>query len=98
VSASPSSGAAPAKRLTGLSPWMSTGLAYRSADFDADDIYIINCKLNQDGDLAIKLEGTAGDSGFVCAAAAVESGSEKIHIAQGGASLSQSNGHVDEKT
>ena len=81
-----------------LLPWMSTGLAYRSSDFDADDVYIITCQLNAKGDLAVKFDGTAGDGKFVCAAAAIESGSEKIHVAQGGASLSQDNGDVDEKS
>lgn len=93
-----SAGAAPAKKLTGLSPWMSTGLAYRSADFDADDVYVISCRIDGAGDLAVKYDGTAGPGEFVCAAAAIESGHEKINVAQGGASLSQDFGHVDEKT
>lgn len=92
-----SASSAEAKPLTGLSPWMSMGLAFRSADFDADDIYIITCRIDDAGDLAIQFSGTAGDGQFVCAAAAIESGTEKIHLAQGGASLSRNNGHVDEK-
>lgn len=79
-----------------LLPWMATGLAYRSSDFDADDVYIFTCRLNDAGDLALQFSGTAGDGAFVCSAAALGSGSEKIHIAQGGASLSRSGGHVDE--
>lgn len=85
-------------RPAGLSPWMSLGLAYRSADFDADDVYVLSCRLNDTGDLAVQFGGTAGEGAFVCAAAAIDHGREKIHIAQGGASLSQSGGHVDERT
>ena len=93
-----SSGASPAKGLRGFSSWMSTGLAYRSADFDANDMYLFNCSINGDGNLAVHFDGTAGASKFVCAAAAVQSGSEKIHLSQGGATLSQNHGHVDEET
>lgn len=93
-----SGGSAPAHPLTGLSPWMSMGLAYRSADFDADDVYVIACKIDGSGNLAVKYDGTAGPGEFVCAAAAIERGAEKINIAQGGASLSQDFGHVDETT
>lgn len=89
---------APARPRAEVMPWMAMGLGYRSADFDADDVYVISCRLNDDGDLAVQFDGTAGTGGFVCAAAAIERGSEKIHLAQGGAALSQDNGHVDERT
>ncbi len=85
----------PAKQQMALAPWMAMDLGYRSADFDADDVYIFSSRLNDAGDLAVKFSGTAGEGGFICAAAAIESGGEKIHLAQGGASLSQSQSPVE---
>lgn len=87
----------PTKQQTALPPWMAMDLGYRSADFDADDVYVFSSRLSDEGDLAVKFTGTAGEGGFVCAAAAIESGGEKIHIAQGGTSLSQSDGPVEDE-
>lgn len=77
---------------------MATGLGYRTADFDADDVYVFRCSLDGKGNLAITFDGTAGEGAFVCAAAALDQGVEKIHIAQGGVMLSQTTKSVDETT
>lgn len=87
----------PTKQQTALSPWMAMDLGYRSADFDADDVYVFSCRLSDEGDLAVQFSGTAGAGKFVCAAAAIADGGEKIHLAQGGASLSHSPGAVAEE-
>jgi predicted DNA-binding WGR domain protein len=87
-----------AKKKIAMHPWLAAGAGYRSADFDADDTYVVRCSENAAGDVVVRFEGTAGEGGFVCTGAAIDSGTEKIHLAQGGAGLSQSGGGVDEET
>ncbi len=94
----PTKKAPAAKKQPALHPWMATGLGYRTADFDADDVYVFRCSLDGKGNLAITFDGTAGEGAFVCAAAALDQGVEKIHIAQGGVMLSQTTKSVDETT
>jgi predicted DNA-binding WGR domain protein len=86
------------KAKPALHPWLSSALGYRTADFDADDVYVFACRVNDDGDFAVHFSGTADEGDFICAGDALASGSEKIHLAQGGATFSQTVVPVDEAT
>ncbi len=65
--AAPAAKAATTKaKKVALHPWLASAIGYRSADFDADDTYVVRCSETADGDFAVRFEGAGGEGRFVC--------------------------------